>query len=115
MLLCLFANAAVTGIKSERDYVLYGILQVMKALLCVPLLFASYAFASEAAEHIAMGRVITTLNKPLQYSAIPGRDRGTGSPESAVNSCRGYRPDNLLCPIPVIVCCARRPAGDLPQ
>ncbi len=66
----MFANAAVTGIKSERDYVLYGILQVMKALLCVPLLFAPYAFAGEAAEGIAIDRVITTLNKPLQHSAL---------------------------------------------
>ena len=42
----------------------------MKALLCVPLLFAPYAFADEAAERIAIGRVITTLNEPLQHRTL---------------------------------------------
>ena len=42
----------------------------MKALLCAPLLLAPYAFADEAAERIAIGRVITTLNEPLQHSAL---------------------------------------------
>src|SRR5579862_3658482 len=42
----------------------------MKALLCVLLLFAPYAFADEAADRIAIGRAITTLNEPLQHSAL---------------------------------------------
>jgi hypothetical protein len=42
----------------------------MKALLCTPLLFASYAFADEAAERIAIGRAITALNEPSQHGAL---------------------------------------------
>ncbi len=42
----------------------------MKALLCAPLLFAPYAFADEAAERIAIGRAIATLNEPSQHSAL---------------------------------------------
>jgi len=42
----------------------------MKALLCALLLFAPNAFADEAAERIAIGRAITTLNGPSQHSAL---------------------------------------------
>ena len=42
----------------------------MKALLCAPLLFVSYAFADEAAERIAIGRAITALNEPSQQGAL---------------------------------------------
>ena len=42
----------------------------MQALLWAPLVFAPYAFADEVAERIAIGRVITTLNEPLQHSAL---------------------------------------------
>lgn len=41
----------------------------MKALLCAALLFASYAFADEAAERIAIGRAIAALNEPSLRSA----------------------------------------------
>jgi hypothetical protein len=42
----------------------------MKALLCALLLFAPYAFADEAAERVAIGHAITTLNEPSQRSAL---------------------------------------------
>jgi hypothetical protein len=42
----------------------------MKALWCAALLFASYAFADEAAERIAIGRAIAALNEPSQHSAL---------------------------------------------
>jgi hypothetical protein len=42
----------------------------VKALWLVPMLFASYALADEAADRIAISRVITTLNDSTQPSAL---------------------------------------------
>jgi hypothetical protein len=42
----------------------------MKTLLCVLLLFAPHALADEAAERIAIGRAIRTLNESSQHSAL---------------------------------------------
>jgi hypothetical protein len=41
----------------------------MKALLWAPLLFAACAFADEAADRIAIGHAIVSLNEPSQHRA----------------------------------------------
>jgi hypothetical protein len=46
------------GLRPMRHYA------SLAAILCVPLLFASHAWAEEAADRAAIGRAITALNEP---------------------------------------------------